>query len=75
VRIDRPRDSESCASEKCGHPFGDHYLSHDQKTSGCAVALPATAFDASDVLVPCKCTGFLIAYLYKPRTRTAKVKP
>jgi len=75
VRIDRPKDSDPCANERCGHPFGDHYLSHDGKTSGCSVDLNDPEKPMTGGLVPCKCTGFLIAYLYKPRTRTAKVKP
>lgn len=70
MRIDRPANTEPCASEKCGHPFGDHYLSHDGKTSGCSWSND----DQRDGFTICHCTGFLIAYLYKPRGRTMKAK-
>ncbi len=71
MRIDRPANTETCAAEQCGHPFGDHYLTHDGQTSGCSV----DAGDSDHAVQLCRCTGFMIRYAYTPRTRTPKAKP
>lgn len=72
LRIDRPANTETCANERCGHPFGAHYLSHDGQTSGCST-------DTGDIdhsVNLCRCTGFLVRYMYKPRQpRASKAKP
>lgn len=72
MRIDRPADTETCANERCGHPFGAHYLSHDGQTSGCSVVYS----NQTDPDQMCRCTGFMIRYMYKPRQpRPSKAKP
>lgn len=73
MRIDRPANTEPCATERCGHPFGMHFLTHDQQASGCALGMPATP--AGDPSIPCPCAGFTIRYAYKPRTRAKAVQP
>jgi hypothetical protein len=73
VRIDRPANTETCANERCGHPFGAHYLSHDGQTSGCSVTDADPQQSARGI---CLCTGFLVRYMYKPRQpRASKAKP
>ena len=71
MRIDRPANTDTCAGERCGHPFGEHYVAYDGVQTGCS----HVSNDQRDGGAACRCEGFLIAYAYKPRTRAKKAQP
>ena len=63
-KTDRPSNADECARERCGHPFGQHYIAHDGVTVGCSWSMD----DQRDGLHTCQCDGFLIEYTYPAKT-------
>jgi hypothetical protein len=58
-QTDRPSNDQKCADDRCGHPFGRHYVTH-AGADGCA----GDVEHQIDGTTPCGCTGFLISYKY-----------
>ena len=66
-RSTRPANTQECAREKCEHPFGEHYITHDGVLGGCSWRMD----DQRDGYSSCQCDGFLISYAY-PVKRAAR---
>lgn len=57
---DRPDNAQECARERCGHSFGEHYVTNNGKDYGCSQEFD----DQKDGYTHCQCDGFLISYTY-----------
>lgn len=64
---ERPQNDQPCARERCDHPFGLHFVTHDGQHAGCSWTMD----DQRDGFQCCQCDGYLIAYRY-PEMETAE---
>lgn len=63
---ERPKNDQKCADEGCGHPFGEHYITHGG-AAGCSGVFEAQR----DGTLPCDCKAFTIKYTYPNRDGAA----
>jgi hypothetical protein len=58
VQLEKPDMATRCFNQNCGHAFGKHYLTFDDKGSGCSTVNrgPRGGFEGA-----CECRGFVLS--------------